>query len=629
MKFFKVFLTLLISIACVGTVSVQAEEQERYHTGYRRFDHDFNHKKSHFKSYSAKGHTFDSSYDPREKGMISPIKDQQYTETCWAYATVAMAESNLIKQGLADNTVDLSEHHLAYFLYHSSNDPLKNTDGDRTIIGDGMNYLSGGNVYIALEFLSGYSGLVKENVVSPMPDSLDKAEVIDPEFQYNHNSYTLKNVYYADNDIDTIKELINNYGAVSIAYEYSLNENTMNFEHNSIYNPEGNIKASNHVVTLVGWDDNYSKDNFTLKPENDGAWLMKNSWGKIGSEDGYFWISYEEPSICEVVSAEFEKATYQYNYHYDGGLSIDCINCENEMKVANVFKVKGNQTGNDEILKAVNMAIGTDNTEYSIDIYRNVTYGEDPTDGILVTNEPITGKIKYAGHYTVELENPITLAQNDYYSIVVTARKNNDYVGFMVEYDQEAEWIQLQCGLNENQSFFYENGQWVDLFDEGKTARIKGLTVNGQTKSTLKLDIPVSKTLTVGEQYQFLTTSTDLIWKSSNTNIVKVDSNGKIEALTQGQATITITTDYGIVYTCVITVNKKPVIEDEKQIPPKKNNSNLKNNNIINLNHKNLKGSVNTSDNVQLEIWLGIMVIALVGVLIFVRKDKSKKRNKH
>ena len=32
---------------------------------------------------------------------------------------------------------------------------------------------------------------------------------------------------------------------------------------------------------VVGWDDNYSKDNFRdgVKPEKDGAWLIRNSWG--------------------------------------------------------------------------------------------------------------------------------------------------------------------------------------------------------------------------------------------------------------------------------------------------------------------------------------------------------------
>ena len=37
------------------------------------------------------------------------------------------------------------------------------------------------------------------------------------------------------------------------------------------------------AIAIVGWDDNYSKENFKaingVLPENDGAWLVKNSLG--------------------------------------------------------------------------------------------------------------------------------------------------------------------------------------------------------------------------------------------------------------------------------------------------------------------------------------------------------------
>ena len=50
---------------------------------------------------------------------------------------------------------------------------------------------------------------------------------------------------------------------------------------------------------LVGWDDSFSKENFTAgTPNVDGAWLVRNSWGLEGyGREGYFWLSYADPSF--------------------------------------------------------------------------------------------------------------------------------------------------------------------------------------------------------------------------------------------------------------------------------------------------------------------------------------------
>ena len=37
--------------------------------------------------------------------------------------------------------------------------------------------------------------------------------------------------------------------------------------------------GTNHAVTIVGWDDEYSKENFKQAPKEDGAWLVRNSRG--------------------------------------------------------------------------------------------------------------------------------------------------------------------------------------------------------------------------------------------------------------------------------------------------------------------------------------------------------------
>ena len=53
-----------------------------------------------------------------------------------------------------------------------------------------------------------------------------------------------------------------------------------------------------HAVTIIGWDDNYSKNNFksNCRPQNDGAWLILNSWGTDWGNNGTAWVSYEDIS---------------------------------------------------------------------------------------------------------------------------------------------------------------------------------------------------------------------------------------------------------------------------------------------------------------------------------------------
>ncbi len=62
------------------------------------------------------------------------------------------------------------------------------------------------------------------------------------------------------------------------------------------------------------------------------------------------------------------------------------------------------------------------------------------------------------------------------------------------------------------------------------------------------------------------TMSKEIKWKSSNSNIATVDSNGKVKAISEGKATITATTINGKSASCVVTVNKKSVIILEEDV---------------------------------------------------------------
>ena len=90
--------------------------------------------------------------------------------------------------------------------------------------------------------------------------------------------------------VSDVKKAILNYGAVSVNYASSEVEPYFNVETFAYYNNES--VPSDHAVAIVGWDDNYSADNFLITPPGDGAWIVKNNWGSNWGDEGYFHISY-------------------------------------------------------------------------------------------------------------------------------------------------------------------------------------------------------------------------------------------------------------------------------------------------------------------------------------------------
>ena len=86
-----------------------------------------------------------------------------------------------------------------------------------------------------------------------------------------------------------IKQAIIKNGSVSASYEATSDS------YNKQYFYTGSDK-SNHSITIVGYDDRISRELFgEKKPESDGAWILKNSWGTGSGNGGYFYLSYEQP----------------------------------------------------------------------------------------------------------------------------------------------------------------------------------------------------------------------------------------------------------------------------------------------------------------------------------------------
>ena len=370
-------------------------------------------------------------------------RNQNPYGTCWAFSSVGLAEFDLIHDGAADKTIDLSELSLAYFNYHTVVDPLGGTEGDYIKWNDGPNgiytnpgasfcYLQyGGSYQMSVRRFAQWYGPTTEAVLPYSQAVTSVTNGLSSEYAYAKNAAYMTDAYFTNirTNPELVKEQIMEHGGVGITYYESTFYHKTTSEDvscvlDSYYVPVTENLASGgyHAVMIVGWDDNYSKENFGFseaeRPASDGAWLVRNSWGE---NTPYFWISYCDPEISDsAVSFDFvADRPYDNNYQLDGGMDTYKVNATT---VANVFQVKAKDGVDSETLKAVSLSmVRVANVSYKIEVYKNLKYSWNPQSGDLVSTT--TGNTLNAGVYTIPLEQKVELSAGDTFSVVVTTDK--------------------------------------------------------------------------------------------------------------------------------------------------------------------------------------------------------------
>ena len=418
------------------------------------------------------------SYSSIDEGWTPPVRGQQH-ENCWAYAAVACVEISMAKNGVMPaDQIDLSEEHAVYYYYMPVEDPLGGTEGEYNLANttiDGM-FNAGGSIgYTAGGFLSGMGPVMEEDFYD-VKDlvMMTKEELNTIEEAYGDRAAIVtESVEYVPGDRQEMKKGIMEYGSLGIHYSaLGSNGSFYNAEYASHY--AHRATTPDHAVTIVGWDDDFPKENFNVQPPGDGAWQVRNTWGDGHGQKGYFWLSYYDQSMTAGRAYNaVAPDKYDHIYHYDkAGMLDSYVDAEagGVIKGANVFTIQGEE----EYLKAVSFPLIYSNLKYSIQIYKDPQ--GDPDSGIPLLENPIQGYKKSSGIYALDLAEPIRLEKGDRIAVVLTVTSDNP----MVEPAIAVESIETGT-CHSGQSFYSaDGGDWMDCAENGqKNFRIKAFTSDG------------------------------------------------------------------------------------------------------------------------------------------------------
>lgn len=266
-----------------------------------------------------------------------------------------------------------------------------------------------------------------------------------------------------------------------------------------------------HSVCIVGWDDNYSRENFRSDhmPEGDGAWIVKNSWGSEtdyvtladgttinrnnwgipdseGRGTGYFYLSYYDKTITSPETMTFGFDLYQaggkmavFAYDYmpslltDGGMTYK-VQDVNVVKTANIFT---NTMDREVAIYGVSTKTAGVRARVEYDLYRLKEDAQNPEDGEFLGKK--LAYYDYAGFHRESLKGDISVQPGERIAVVVTETITDKNGAKLYEYAANQAFTSESAALlgspmygkavvNKGESFVYENGQWTDWEDYDK-----------------------------------------------------------------------------------------------------------------------------------------------------------------
>ena len=481
-------------------------------------------------------------FDLRDWGWVSPVRDQGWMGACWTFGMTGALESVILKA--AGITSDFSENNMKDSMYRYS------------IYGD-TSLVEGGNSVYAISYLVSWLGALIYDA-----DVYDEMGKISPVITTLNDIHVQDAIFVPNNEIPNgtkLKEAIIKYGSLAVSY---YGQSTYD-ESNPYYNDTTYAQYvdkplnPNHAVSIVGWDDNFPKENFLITPPGDGAWIVKNSWGPGWGNDGFLYVSYydqtllrydpAQPSSCAATVIFENTVPYNKNYQYAiiGGGNF--MSGENNVSYMNVFEAL-----DDDLIAAVGTYFNKEGVNYTVEIYVN--------DELKLTQKGVS---PFFGYHTIKLDDYIPIKKGDVFKAIITSNA----MPYITQPD-------VRIDYTENISFFSIDGApWSDSYkDGGAIVCLKVYTVADDSKIINNKDISVDYGSGSYFTVQAVTSDGHAVGSGAivkftingKTTTAKTDSKGIAKVkITDIPKTYTIKTVYnGKTYTNKVTV--KQVLKTSK-----------------------------------------------------------------
>lgn len=373
-----------------------------------------------------------TKYDLRESMRVSSVRNQGNNGTCWSFAALSAMESVLLPEEEYEYAVD-------HMTLHNGFNLTQQDGGEYTM---GMAYLASwkGPVLAADDPYG--DGVTDESLREVK--HVQEMQVIDGK------------------DYEKIKEAVFKYGGVQTSIYSAL---TNSKSKSRYYNPEKSAycyigtEKPNHDVVIVGWDDNYPKENFNVDLEGNGAFICQNSWGSDFGEQGFFYISYYDTNIGthNVAYTRIDNVD-NYNHIYQSDLCgwIGQLGYNKESIFgANVFTAES-----DEVLKAISFYATGKNSEYELFVVQDFEDESSLNNRIPVAS----GKLTNAGYYTIDFKQEIEINAGEKYAVILHIITPDAVHPLAIEY--AADEATKNVILDDGEGYISTNGYaWENVKD--------------------------------------------------------------------------------------------------------------------------------------------------------------------